>query len=93
MKSLSKIQFGQLNYKRFYFSNGLVSLPFGHPSLKESIPRLNILGQIYAQTPTLYELNSDTEFLSLDSKTTKELIKNSSWKWLQFMMGSFMAMF
>ena len=111
MKSLSKIQFGQLNYKRFYFSNGLVSLPFGHPSLKElrkkkhkyrdihkviqtrkdefllkeskvleSIPRLNILGQIYAQTPTLYELNSDTKFLSLDSKTTKELIKNSSWK-------------
>ena len=25
MKSVSKIQFGQLNDKRFYFSNGLVS--------------------------------------------------------------------
>ena len=35
MKSVSKVQFGQLNDKRFYFSNGLVSLPYGHPSLIE----------------------------------------------------------
>ena len=34
MKSRSKVQFGQLNDKRFYFSNGLISLPFGHPSLE-----------------------------------------------------------
>ena len=27
MKSVSKTQFGQLNDKRFYFANGLVSLP------------------------------------------------------------------
>ena len=95
MKSVSKIQFRQLNDKWFYFSNGLVSLPYGHPSfielrkqkhkyrdfhkvvqtkkdqflLKESkileiIPRLNILSQIYAQMPLLYELNSATKFLS-----------------------------
>ena len=95
MKSVSKIQFGQLNDKRFYFSNGLVSLPYGHPSLielrkeknkyrdihkviqtkkdefllkeskiLENIPRLNILSQIYAQMPLLYELNSATKFLS-----------------------------
>ena len=36
MKSVSKVQFGQLNDKRFYFSNGIMSLPFGHPYLEES---------------------------------------------------------
>ena len=102
MKSVCKIQFGQLNDKRFYLSNGIVSLPFGHRSLEklrkekhkypdihkviqtkkdelllkeskifESIPRLNILSQIFAQTPILYELNSDMKFLSPDCKTTK----------------------
>ena len=35
MKSVSKRQFGQLTDKKFYFSNGLVSLPYGHPSLIE----------------------------------------------------------
>ena len=35
MKSVSKIQFGQLNDKRFYFSNGLISLPYGHPYLQD----------------------------------------------------------
>ena len=35
MKSVSKVQFGQLNDKRFYFSNGIMSLPFGHPYLEE----------------------------------------------------------
>ena len=33
MKSVSKVQFGQLNDKRFYFSNGIISLPYGHPYL------------------------------------------------------------
>ena len=28
----------------------------------------------------LYELNSDTKFISSGWKTTKELIKNGSWK-------------
>ena len=46
----------------------------------ESIPRLNILKQIFAQTPILYELNSDTKFISYGWKTTEELIKNGSWK-------------
>ena len=35
---------------------------------------------IYAQTPILYEVNSDTKFLSPDWNTTKELIKNGSRK-------------
>ena len=34
MKSVSKVQFVQLNDNRFYFSNGLISLPFGHPYLE-----------------------------------------------------------
>ena len=33
MQSVQKVQFGQLNDKRFYFCNGLTSLPFGHPHL------------------------------------------------------------
>ena len=28
MKSVSKVQFGQLNDKRFYFSNRIMSLPY-----------------------------------------------------------------
>ena len=30
MRTVNKIQFGQLNDKRFYFSNGITSLPYGH---------------------------------------------------------------
>ena len=33
MNSISKVQFGQLNDKRFYFCDGIVSLPYGHPLL------------------------------------------------------------
>ena len=46
----------------------------------ESIPRLNNLGQSFAQRPILYKLNSDTEFISPGWKTTKELIKKGRWK-------------
>ena len=34
MQTIQKVQFGQLNDKRFYFSNGITSLPFGHPHLE-----------------------------------------------------------
>ena len=34
MESVSKVQFGRLNDKRFYFSNGIMSLPYEHPSLE-----------------------------------------------------------
>ena len=33
MKAVSKVQFGQLNDTRFYFSNGKMSLPYDHPCL------------------------------------------------------------
>ena len=111
MKSLSKAQFGQLNDKRFYLSNGIISLPYDHLYLEklrkekhkykdihkviqrkkddflkeeykviENIPRLNIVKQIFGQIPILYELNSNTKFISSGWKTTKELLKNGSWK-------------
>ena len=35
MESVSKVQFGQLNDKRFYFPNGIISLPYGHPYLEK----------------------------------------------------------
>ena len=30
MTKVSTLQFGSLNNKRYYFSDGIVSLPFGH---------------------------------------------------------------
>ena len=111
MKSVSKVQFGQLNDKRFYFCDGIVSLPYGHPLLEnlrkekhkyrnihtviqrkkeiflkeeseviKKIPRLDIIRQIYSQILILYELNSDTNFISPGWKKTKGYIKSSSWK-------------
>ena len=41
------MQFASLNDKRYYFSDGIVSLPFGHPSLtklrdyKKSLPKIH----------------------------------------------------
>ena len=35
MKSVSKVQFGQLSDKRFYFLNGIISLPYEHPYLEK----------------------------------------------------------
>ena len=35
MKSVCKVQFGQLNDKRFYFCDGIVCLPFGNPYLED----------------------------------------------------------
>ena len=50
MNTVNKIQFGQLNDKRFYFPNGIVSLPFGHFSFnklrKERSQKRNIHLQI-----------------------------------------------
>ena len=41
MKTVSKVQFGQLNDKRFYFSNGISSLPYGHRSLEKARKQKN----------------------------------------------------
>ena len=33
MTRVNKVQFASLNNKRYYFTDGIVSLPFGHPLL------------------------------------------------------------
>ena len=33
--TVTKTKFSQLNDKRFYFPDGILSLPYGHPSLEE----------------------------------------------------------
>ena len=35
MTNVNKIKFASLNDKRYYGSDGIVSLPFGHPLLNE----------------------------------------------------------
>ena len=35
MTSSNKVKFARLNDKRYYFSHGIVSLPFGHLSLND----------------------------------------------------------
>ena len=42
---ITKTKFSQLNDKRFYFPNGVISIPFGHFSLKELNEFKNDKGQ------------------------------------------------
>ena len=35
MKTITKCKFARINDKRYYFSDGIVSLPFGHPLLNK----------------------------------------------------------
>ena len=35
MATVNKVQFASLNNKRYYFYDGITSLPFGHPLLLE----------------------------------------------------------
>ena len=42
---IKKNKFSQLNDKRFYFPNGIISLPFGHLNLKEIDECKNEKGQ------------------------------------------------
>ena len=47
MTSVNKVKFASLNDKRYYGSDGIVSLPFGHPLLnevreyKKSLPKIH----------------------------------------------------
>ena len=47
MTRASKVQFANLNDKQYYFSDGIVSLPFGYPllsdlcELKKSFPKID----------------------------------------------------
>ena len=63
MKTVSKVQFGQLNDKRFYFSNGITSLPYGHPSLEKARKEKNIYHNIHKVIQTKKD-----EFLNEENK-------------------------
>ena len=67
MKSVSKVQFGQLNDKRVYSSNGLLSLPYGHPLLT------NVRKQKdkYRDIHKIIQTKKD-EFLKEESKVIKK---------------------
>ena len=49
MTSVNKVKFASLNNKRYYGSDGIVSLLFGHPPLNEvreyknSLPKIHIV--------------------------------------------------
>ena len=51
MTSVNKVQFARLNDKRYYFLDGIVSLPFGHPTLnkvreyQKSLPKIHTVIQ------------------------------------------------
>ena len=49
-------------------------------NVREDEDILDILNQIFNQVPLVYELQSETNFVSSVWKTTKEYIKNGSWK-------------
>ena len=68
MKSVSKLQFGQLNDKRFYFSNGIVSLPYGHPLL-ENLRKHN---DKYRNIHSVIQTKKD-KFLKEESKVIEKI--------------------
>ena len=49
MKTVAKVKFARLNDKRYYFSDGIVSLPFGHPLLTKVLEYKKQLTKIHEQ--------------------------------------------
>ena len=47
MKAIEKVKFARLNDKRYYFSDGIVSLPFGHVLLEKAREYKKRLGKIH----------------------------------------------
>ena len=70
MKSVCKVPFAQLNDKRFYFSNGILSLPFGHPYLEDLRKEKNKYRNIH----TVIQLKKD-ESLKEESNTKHSKIE------------------
>ena len=68
MKSVSKVQFGQLIDKRFYFSNGLISLQFGHPYLENLRKERHKYGAIHKVIQ-----EKKYEFLKEESKVMEKI--------------------
>ena len=68
MKSVSKVQFGQLNDKRFYFSNGIISLPYSHPYLENLRKEKHKLRDIHKVIP-----RKKDDFLKEESKIIENI--------------------
>ena len=49
MKAINKVKFARLNDKRYYFSDGIVSLPFGHILLEKTRQYKKQLNKIHEQ--------------------------------------------
>ena len=48
--TVKKVQFASLNDKRYYFLDGIISLPFGHPSLSELRDYKKLLLKMHTNT-------------------------------------------
>ena len=70
MKSVNKVQFGQLNDKRFYFSNGIVSLPYGHPFLENLTKQKDKYRNIHQVIQT-----KKVKFLKEESKVIEKILR------------------
>ena len=68
MKSVCKFPFGQLNDKRFYFSNSILLLTFGHPYLEDLRKEKNKYRNIY----TVIQSKKD-KFLKEGSKVIQKI--------------------
>ena len=67
MTSVNKVQFASLNDKRYYFSDGIVSLPFGHPSLNEVRDYKKSLSKIHTVIA-----NEKNKILQLENKAVND---------------------
>ena len=67
MQTIQKVQFGQLNDKRFFFSNGITSLPFGHPYLESCRKQKNKYRNIHKVIQ-----NKKHEFLEKEAKVEEK---------------------
>ena len=66
-ETVVKNKFSQINDKRFYFPDGILSLPFHHPNLKE----LNELKEKKGQKIEKYFWNEKEELLEIEKKVLK----------------------
>ena len=75
MTTINKVKFARLNDKRYYFSDGIVSLPFGHISLEKVRQYKKQLTKIHEQID-----NEKNKILQLENEA---IIKNERLKILR----------
>ena len=70
-KTVIKSKFSQISNKRFYFPDGVLSLPFHHPNLKE----LNEFVEKTGQTIEKYFWNKKGKLLEIEEKALKNNLR------------------